>query len=84
MALEMMIMQSPNEQQRFEFAKNLIIEAGDLAMQYFGNVTELSIMSKGARDMVSDADFAVEKLIKERLLAELSRRCLSRARKQGT
>jgi fructose-1,6-bisphosphatase/inositol monophosphatase family enzyme len=25
-------------------------------------------MSKGARDMVTDADFAVEKLIKERLL----------------
>jgi len=70
MALEMMIMQSPNEQQRFEFAKNLIIDAGDLAMQYFGNLTELSIMSKGARDMVSDADFAVEKLIKARLLDE--------------
>ena len=45
MALEMMIMQSPNEQQRFEFAKNLIIDAGDLAMQYFGNLTELSIMT---------------------------------------
>jgi myo-inositol-1(or 4)-monophosphatase len=65
----MMIMQSPNGQERFDFAKNLIIEAGDLAMQYFGNLTELSIMSKGARDMVSDADLAVENLIKERLLA---------------
>ena len=62
-------MQSPNGQERFEFAKNLIIDAGDLAMQYFGNLTELSIMGKGARDMVSDADFAVENLIKERLLA---------------
>jgi myo-inositol-1(or 4)-monophosphatase len=65
----MMIMQSPNEQERFDFAKNLIIEAGDLAMQYFGNLAELSIMSKGARDMVSDADFAVERLIKDRLLS---------------
>jgi myo-inositol-1(or 4)-monophosphatase len=65
----MMIMQSPTEQERFDFAKDLIIEAGDLAMQYFANLAELSIMSKGARDMVSDADFAVEKLIKERLLA---------------
>jgi myo-inositol-1(or 4)-monophosphatase len=65
----MMIMQSPNAQERFDFAKDLIIEAGDLAMQYFDNLTELSIMSKGARDKVSDADFAVEKLIKERLLA---------------
>jgi myo-inositol-1(or 4)-monophosphatase len=67
--MEMMIMQSTTDQERFDFAKNLIIEAGDLALQYFGNLAELSIMSKGARDMVSDADFAVEKLIKERLLA---------------
>jgi myo-inositol-1(or 4)-monophosphatase len=64
----MMIMQSTTEQERFDFAKHLIIEAGDLAMHYFGNLTELSIMSKGARDMVSDADLAVENLIKERLL----------------
>src|SRR4029453_556973 len=67
--MEMMIMQSTAARERFDFAKNLIIEAGDLAMRYFGNLTELSIMSKGARDMVSDADLAVEKLIKERLLA---------------
>jgi myo-inositol-1(or 4)-monophosphatase len=67
--MEMMIMQSAVEQDRFDFAKNLIIEAGDLALQYFGNLSTLSIMSKGARDMVSEADFAVEKLIKERLLA---------------
>jgi myo-inositol-1(or 4)-monophosphatase len=70
MAVEMMIMQTSTEHDRFDFAKNLIIEAGDLALQYFNNLGELSIMSKGARDMVSDADFAVEKLIKERLLAE--------------
>jgi len=62
-------MQSTTEQERFDFAKNLIIEAGDLALQYFGNLTELSIMSKGARDMVSEADLAVEELIKDRLLA---------------
>src|ERR1044071_488580 len=66
--MEMMIMQSMSEQERFDFAKDLIIEAGDLALQYFGNLTKLSIMSKGARDMVSDADLAVENLIKERLL----------------
>jgi myo-inositol-1(or 4)-monophosphatase len=65
----MMIMQSTTEQERFDFAKNLIIEAGDLALRYFGNLTELSIMSKGARDMVSEADLAVEELIKDRLLA---------------
>jgi myo-inositol-1(or 4)-monophosphatase len=65
----MMIMHTTTEQERFNLAKTVIIEAGDLALQYFGNLAELSIMSKGARDMVSDADFAVEKLIKERLLA---------------
>lgn len=67
--MEMMIMQSTTEQERFDFAKDLINEAGDLALQYFGNLAKLSIMSKGARDMVSDADLAVENLIKERLLA---------------
>ena len=59
LALEMITMPSTNEPERFEFANNLIMEAGDLALQYFDNVTELSIMSKGARDMVSEADFAV-------------------------
>jgi hypothetical protein len=48
-------MPSVNEPERFEFAKNLIIEAGDLALQYFASVNELSIMSKGAQDMVSEA-----------------------------
>jgi myo-inositol-1(or 4)-monophosphatase len=57
------------EPEQFEFAKNLIIEAGDLALQYFASVNELSIMSKGAQDMVSEADIAVEKLIRNRLMA---------------
>ena len=57
------------EPERFEFAKDLIIEAGDLALQYFASVNELSIMSKGAQDMVSEADIAVEKLIRNRLMA---------------
>ena len=65
----MITMPSTDEPERFEFTKNLIMEAGDLALQYFGHVTELSIMSKGARDMVSEADFAVERLIRDRLLA---------------
>ena len=58
-----------NEPERFDFAKNLIIEAGDLALQYFASVNELSIMSKGAQDMVSEADIAVEELIRNRLMA---------------
>jgi myo-inositol-1(or 4)-monophosphatase len=57
-----------NEPERFDFAKNLIIEAGDLALQYFASVNELSIMSKGAQDMVSEADIAVEELIRNRLM----------------
>jgi myo-inositol-1(or 4)-monophosphatase len=65
----MITMSSVKEQQRFDFAKNLIIEAGDLALQYFSSVNELSIMSKGAQDMVSEADIAVEKLIRSRLMA---------------
>ena len=77
-------MPSTNEPDRFEFAKNLIIEAGDLALQYFGNMTELSIMSKGARDMVSEADFAVERLIRDRLTATYPPRMPIWARKQGT
>ena len=62
-------MPSVDEHERFEFAQNLIIEAGDLALQYFASVNELSIMSKGAQDMVSEADIAVEKLIRNRLMA---------------
>jgi myo-inositol-1(or 4)-monophosphatase len=66
----MITMPFANEHERFAFAKNLIIEAGDLAMQYFASVNELAIMSKGAQDMVSEADIAVEKLIRNRLMAE--------------
>jgi myo-inositol-1(or 4)-monophosphatase len=65
----MITMPSTNEDQRFEFAQNLIMEAGDLALRYFANLGELSTMSKGARDMVSEADFAVERLIRDRLVA---------------
>jgi myo-inositol-1(or 4)-monophosphatase len=79
----MMIMQAQNEQERFDFARDLIIEAGDLALQYFGNLTGLSIMSKGARDIVSEADLAVENLIKERLL-RITPTMPTSAKKQGT
>ena len=65
----MITMSSVNVHERFEFAKKLIIEAGDLALHYFASVNDLSIMSKGAQDMVSEADIAVEKLIRNRLMA---------------
>ena len=54
---------------RFEFTTNLIMEASDLALRYFSSLNELTITSKGAQDMVSEADIAVEELIKKRLLA---------------
>jgi myo-inositol-1(or 4)-monophosphatase len=66
----MITMPFATKHERFEFAKKLIIEAGDLALQYFASVNELAIMSKGAQDMVSEADIAVEKLIRNRLMAE--------------
>src|SRR4029450_1911560 len=66
--MEIMIMPATTDHGRFDFAQQLIVEAGDLALQYFANVTELSIISKGAQDMVSEADLAVEALIRERLM----------------
>jgi myo-inositol-1(or 4)-monophosphatase len=63
-----MIMPVTTDQERFDFTQNLIVEAGELALQYFANVSELSITSKGAQDMVSEADLAVEALIRERLM----------------
>jgi len=63
-----MIMPATTDHDRFDFAQTLIIEAGNLALQYFANVTELSVISKGGQDMVSEADLAVEALIRERLM----------------
>jgi myo-inositol-1(or 4)-monophosphatase len=65
----MITMPSTNEHDRFEFTKDLIMEAGDLALRYSRSVNNLSITSKGAQDMVSEADIAVEELIKKRLLS---------------
>jgi len=62
-------MPSANAHDRFEFTKDLIMEAGDLALRFSSSVNDLSITSKGARDMVSEADIAVEELIKKRLLS---------------
>jgi myo-inositol-1(or 4)-monophosphatase len=52
---------------RFEFASALIEDAGRLALGYFQRVGSLTIHSKGAQDMASEADLAVEALIRERL-----------------
>jgi myo-inositol-1(or 4)-monophosphatase len=56
-------------QRRFEFASRLIEEAGSAALSYFDRHDELTIKSKGAQDMASEADVDVELLIRNRLKA---------------
>jgi myo-inositol-1(or 4)-monophosphatase len=55
--------------QRYDFALTLIRDAGDLAHGYFRQRDSLTIKSKGAQDMASEADLNTELLIKERLAA---------------
>ena len=52
---------------RYNFALELIREAGDLAHGYFKKFETLTIKSKGLQDMASEADLNTELLIKERL-----------------
>ncbi len=52
---------------RFEAAKDLILEAGKIAQGFFEKVSTLTIKSKGAHDLVSEADVCTERFIKERL-----------------
>jgi myo-inositol-1(or 4)-monophosphatase len=53
--------------ERFEAACAVIREAGALAQDYFERVSSLRVDSKGARDVVTEADVAVEELIRRRL-----------------
>lgn len=52
---------------RFEFALALIKDAGALAHSYFKKRGDLTIKSKGAQDMVSEADLNTELLIRGRI-----------------
>ena len=54
---------------RYEFACALIRDAGDLAHGYFKGRDSLTIKSKGAQDVVSEADLNTELLIRGRLAA---------------
>ena len=54
-------------QDRFEFASDLIKEAGNLALGYFRRLETLTVKSKGQQDMASEADLDTEILIRERL-----------------
>jgi myo-inositol-1(or 4)-monophosphatase len=57
----------PELEARLEAAHEVIEEAGALARSYFDRVGTLRIDSKGARDVVTEADVAVEALIRRRL-----------------
>ncbi len=52
---------------RDRVAREVIAHAGELAMQYFNSVSELTIESKGLQDRVTVADREVERLIAESL-----------------
>ena len=59
----------PDVEDRLVFGRELILEAGAVALDYFHRLNTLTITSKGQQDMVSEADVAVEHLIKDRLAA---------------
>ena len=62
--------QSNPNAERYAFALALIKDAGALAHSYFKKRGELTIKSKGAQDMVSEADLATELLIRGRIEAQ--------------
>ena len=49
---------------RFEFGRELILRAGELAMTYWKSLETLEVKSKGLQDFVSEADYNTEVLIK--------------------
>lgn len=57
----------PDLTARYEFASDLIKEAGQLALDYFHRLGTLTIKHKGEQDMASEADLNVEMLIRNRL-----------------
>ena len=54
---------------RFEAAQEIAREAGLLALKYFRDPSSNSVQSKGIQNEASDADRAVEDLIREKLMA---------------
>lgn len=53
--------------ERYQFARDLTLRAGGLAKEYAGRLSELEIRTKGAQDVVTEADIEVERLIKKDL-----------------
>ncbi len=52
---------------RFDFAEELIREAGALALSYYGEIASLTLTDKGVNDVSSNVDIETEELIRERL-----------------
>jgi myo-inositol-1(or 4)-monophosphatase len=50
---------------RLEFANSTARYAGELALRYFNDLSALKVHSKGVQDMASEADLAVENVIRE-------------------
>ncbi|WKJ91648.1 inositol monophosphatase family protein [Methylomonas montana] len=50
-----------------EALETIVRAAGDVAMSYFNDLDKLSINKKSARDLVTDADVAVENYLKQAL-----------------
>ena len=55
---------------RYKFAENLIGEAGQMALSYFNDLSQLTIEKKGHQDLVSQADKNVEIFIREHISAQ--------------
>ena len=55
--------------ERFVVAQHVIGQAADVALGYYRDLTQLTVEHKGPQDVVSEADRAVEALIKTALLA---------------
>ena len=51
--------------ERFEFACDIARRAGALALDYFRDLSSLTIRSKGVQDMASEADVNTENLIRD-------------------
>ena len=55
---------------RYQFAENLIVEAGQMALSYFSDLSQLEIEKKGHQDLVSQADKNVEIFIRKKLSSQ--------------
>jgi myo-inositol-1(or 4)-monophosphatase len=53
--------------ERFALAEELVVDAGQLALDYWRRLDTLPVNLKGVQDLVSEADVVVERLIKDTL-----------------